>query len=75
MNTLEQLLASLADALPDDARGDAAALRCDLVQFDLPLESRIDRGVGLRASIPRCRIVTGFELPLGRVTVRYGRSA
>lgn len=74
MNTLEQLLAGLSDVLPEDLDGRGEALRCDGVRFEMPLESLLDRRVGLRATVPRARLATGFELPLGRIVVRYQRS-
>lgn len=75
MQRLEDLLSDLLDALPPDAGGadDGVRVLVTSVDVDVPIESRIAPGGQLRACLPRGRLRTGFELPLGRLGARFTR--
>jgi hypothetical protein len=77
MLRLEDLLSDLLDALPADAGGADVGVRVLVTEVDveLPLEARIGAGGHLRASLPRGRWRSGFELPLGRLGARFTRGA
>ena len=73
MNTFSQLIEALVDGLPQPAGSPSAGVivRATDVDLTLPIESRIERGAVLHASLPRGRMATGFEMPLGRLSARF----
>lgn len=72
---IEELITDLLRAMPLDAGDDAGGVRVCVTEVDvaMPLESRIDGAANLRAALPRGRLRTGFEAPLGRIRARFAR--
>ena len=66
MIALEDLLVAMIGELPL-AGGD---LVVSAVELELPIESRLDARGHLEASWPRGRFGTGFDPPLGAVTLQ-----
>ncbi|TMQ08133.1 MAG: hypothetical protein E6J90_41420 [Deltaproteobacteria bacterium] len=66
MIAFEDLLVTMIGDLPL-AGGD---LVVSAVELELPIESRFDAHGRLEASWPRGRFGTGFDPPLGEVTLR-----
>jgi hypothetical protein len=67
---LADLLVGVTAALPIAAGGETG-ISVVAMDLDLPVETRIDRGGELHASLPRGRMATGFDLPHGRVVARF----
>lgn len=65
MIAFERLLVAMIDDLP--VRG--GDLVVSSVELEIPIESRIDEHGRLEASWPRGRVGTGFDPPLGAVTL------
>lgn len=72
MNGVDRLVLGLADGLPDDRDGDGVTITVAAVEVAVPVEARID-GDGLRASLPRGVMATGFSIPHGRMVARFVR--
>jgi hypothetical protein len=72
VTTLDRLITHLADAVAPSVPGvKALGLRVTDVDLLVPLESMADpRGVVL-VSIPRGRLQTGFERPLGELRLSF----
>lgn len=73
MKPLGDMLVHLAEALPA-AAGDPAmelAIAVTGMELTLPVELRLHDGGELHASLPRGRLATGFDPPLGQVLVRF----
>jgi hypothetical protein len=66
---LDQVTAPLPLEAGDAAAGARVTVRT--LDLDLPLEMRIEDGAELRASLPRGRMATGFDLPLGRIVAHF----
>jgi hypothetical protein len=68
------LLIQLGSALGGGAGAPEAGVAVDVTAVDLtlPIEAIIGAGGELRASLPRGRMATGFQLPHGRVVARFG---
>jgi hypothetical protein len=66
-------LVEIAGSLPQraDAPDGTIAVALTSVAIAVPIESRIDTGGALLASLPRGRLATGFQLPVGRVSARF----
>ncbi|MEQ1568418.1 MAG: hypothetical protein ABMA64_22470 [Myxococcota bacterium] len=62
----EQLVARLACALGDTPAG----LAVTEWTLDAPIEAQIARDGSLELSLPRGRLATGFDPPLGRLALR-----
>jgi hypothetical protein len=73
MPPLAELLVGLTSRIPIECRSpDAGVLvRVDQLDVSLPLEARIGAGAAVYGSAPRGRLATGFDPPLGRLTVRF----
>ena len=73
MNPLARFLAALVDSLPQPigAESDGVRLVADSVDLLVPIESHIGQHGELRVSLPRGRMSTGFELPLGRIRAQF----
>lgn len=65
MIAFEKLLVAMIDDLPLEG-GDLVVSSVDL---EIPIESRIDDHGRLEASWPRGRFGTGFDPPLGAMTI------
>jgi len=65
MKELADLLIELGSAVPLWAGASGAGVELAVTQAELqvPLEARFDRDGGLRVSLPRGRLATGFQLP------------
>ena len=77
MGPFDELIAALAGLVPaaaESAEAQLALTAADL-QVDVPLESRIVDGGRLLASLPRGRVATGFDPPLGRMRARFRAEA
>ena len=75
MNQLEALLVGLIEALPAGAGGpaDGVAVELSSVELAIPVEAHVDAGGRVRASLPRGRIATGYDVQLCRMALRYVR--
>jgi hypothetical protein len=73
LNTFSQLIEALVDGLPQPTGSISAGVivRATDVDLTLPIESRIQDGAVLHASLPRGRMATGFEMPIGRLSARF----
>jgi hypothetical protein len=73
--TLDRLITHLADAVAPDVPG-VEALGLDVTDVDLlvPLESMADSREVVLVSIPRGRLQTGFERPLGELRLSFRQS-
>jgi hypothetical protein len=73
IETLGELLVQLASALPTGAFDPVGgtSLRCDDLDLELPLEARLEHGAELHATLPRGRLATGFDPPLGRLVAHF----
>ncbi len=71
--TLAELIVELASALPTGASDPVGGtyLRCDDLDLEMPLEARLEHGAELHASLPRGRLATGFDPPLGRLVAHF----
>ena len=75
MNDLVHLLGDLAAGLPADAADPSGTkVIVTAAELELPLEARIEAS-GLRATLPRGRLATGFWSPLGRMRACFTRPA
>ena len=76
MTGFDALLVALVAALPASAGGPAEGAEVSVthVDLDLPLEARLGSS-GLEASLPRGRLRTGFDPPLGRLAARFALDA
>lgn len=73
MMTLDRLITHLADAVDPEVPGvDGLGLRVTDVDLTVPIESMPDLRDTLLVSIPRGRLRTGFERPLGQLRIRFG---
>ena len=73
MTDLVRLLGDLVSGLPADAADcTGTAVIVTAADIELPVETRVDEA-GLRASLPRGRLATGFAEPLGRMRARFAR--
>lgn len=77
MTSLPALLIELAAGLPGDEGGNHAgvALQVESVSLALPIELRFDRRGRVGAGLPRCRMATGFDLPLSTLRATFERGA
>jgi hypothetical protein len=73
VNSFAQFIEALAAGLPQPAGSLAAGVRVFVqdVSLVLPIESRIEPGGVLHASLPRGQMATGFVAPLGRLALRF----
>ncbi len=68
---VEALAAELTPRLESGAAG--LALEVTRLEVDAPIEARIGAEMGLAASLPRGRLATGFDPPLGHLRARFER--
>jgi hypothetical protein len=75
VTTLDRLITHLADAVAPDVPG-VTALGLNVTDVDLlvPLESMPDARDVVLVSIPRGRLQTGFERPLGELRLSFRRA-
>ncbi len=66
---IEHVLANLVESILARAGGpeDGVALRVTRFDLEVPCEMRLNRHAGLDASMPRGRLATGFDPPLGQI--------
>ena len=66
---IEQLLVDLAGSILARAGSpeDGVAIRITRIDIDVPCELRLNKHAGLDASMPRGRLATGFDPPLGQI--------
>jgi len=76
VTTLDRLSAHLADAVAPNVPG-VSALGLTVTDVDLvvPLESMPDPREIVLVSIPRGRLQTGFERPLGELRLSFRQAA
>lgn len=78
MTPLAQMVLDLADSLVFERHDDlesSTPVTVRALDLALPMETRLaDRDV-FRASLPRDRLHTGFERPLGRIRLSFRREA
>lgn len=72
MTSLDVFIGDLGDALPLSVGDAESGMRVGVteISLELPIESRIDAS-GVAASTPRGRYATGFDVPHGRLRVRF----
>jgi hypothetical protein len=77
VTSLAQLLEALAGGLPQPAGSAASGVVVSAtdVELTLPIESRIERRGTLHATLPRGRMATGFDMPLGRLAARFAAAS
>ena len=75
MNHLEMLIVGLVDTLPGDAGGPEHGVRVAIGSVDLviPVETRVDAAGLIRASLPRGRLATGYDVEHSRMVLRFDR--
>lgn len=75
MKKLDELLMELADSLPMGAMDPVSRVGIGIsaVELTLPVESQIRQGAELTLSLPRGRMATGFDAPLGQLHVNFVR--
>ena len=66
----DELLIELLRALPTSAGDEDSHIAVTDLDMTLPLEVRIDSRGTLKATLPRGRMTTGFELPHAHLRVR-----
>jgi hypothetical protein len=66
---LDQLIGDLAALAPAALSANGVSLVTSALDLDLPIEALIANG--LRASLPRGRLATGFDPPLCRLRARF----
>jgi hypothetical protein len=72
VTTLDRLITHLADAVAPNAPGvQALGLKVTDVDLVVPLESMPDPREVILVSIPRGRLQTGFERPLGELRLSF----
>ena len=73
MRPIDDLLIALAESLPVGAGSPetGAVVAVTAVDVALPVEAHIGRDGELRASLPRGRMTTGFQVPHGRLRARF----
>ena len=71
MEPLARLVLELLDALTPEQQGE---LRVRGARVEVPIESRIEPRAGLRATLPRGRLQTGFSMPIGQLRFRVGEA-
>jgi hypothetical protein len=72
---LEELIVGLAEGLPAGLGGAEAGVRVESTALDLriPVEAHVDAAGMVRASLPRGRLATGWDVPHGRLSLRFDR--
>jgi hypothetical protein len=75
MTSLEAFLVDLVGGLPEGAGSPEVGVRVEVSSagVELPIETWIGEGGRLHACAPRNRMVTGFQLPIGRLAVGFER--
>jgi len=73
VNHLEALIVGLVDSLPGDAGGPEHGIRVEITSVDLeiPVEAGVDAAGLVRASLPRGRLATGYDVELCRMALRF----
>ena len=73
LRPLAEVLDEVTAPLPLEAGapGIGAMVTVSALDLELPLEMRIAAGAELRASLPRGRLATGFDVPLGRLVAHF----
>jgi hypothetical protein len=76
VNLLSRFIEDIAAGLPQSKGSpeSGAVVSATDVELAIPLESRIGAGAVLHASLPRGRLATGFDMPLGRLEARFEAS-
>lgn len=70
MRPLDELLADVVGALVGQFEAASAEHRVVDLDLTLPIESRFATGTGLLASLPRGRMLTGFQVAATRMRLR-----
>jgi len=73
MPPFADLIVGLASHVPTGSGSPESGALVSVAAMDLslPLEARIAGGATLLASLPRGRLATGFDVPLGRLTAHF----
>jgi hypothetical protein len=66
----DQLLIELMRSLPTSAGDEDSQIAVTDLDLEVPLEARIESRGTLKATLPRGRMSTGFDVPLARLRVR-----
>jgi hypothetical protein len=72
---LEDLIIGFAESIPDDAGGPEYGIRVGITQIDLsvPIETHVDGRGMVRASLPRGRLATGYDVEHSQLVLRFDR--
>lgn len=75
MTHLEELIVGFAEGIPADAGGPEAGVRVELTAIDLavPVEVHVGGDGLVRASLPRGRLATGYDVLLSQLVLRFAR--
>jgi hypothetical protein len=75
MRHLEDLIATLAGGLPGGLGGPESGVRVESTTVDLmvPVETHVDGGGLVRATLPRGRLATGWDPLHSRLTIGFER--
>jgi hypothetical protein len=75
MTRLEELVVGLADGLPGGLGDARSGVRVESTVLDLviPIEVHVDAGGMVRASLPRGRLATGWDVPHSRLQLSFDR--
>jgi hypothetical protein len=70
---IEHVLVDLADSILARAGGSEDGIEVHVTRFDLevPCELRLNARAGMDASMPRGRLATGFDPPLGQLRAMF----
>ena len=75
MTHLEELIVGFAAGIPEDKGGPEAGVRVEIVSVDLtvPIETHVGHDGLVRASLPRGRLATGYEVLHSQLVMRFDR--
>lgn len=75
MSPLYLMLVELAEGLPEGAGTPELGVRIELssAEVSVPIETRMGRGGMIEGCAPRNRWITGFQLPVGRLSASFSR--
>jgi len=72
---LADVIVALAASLPAVMEQSGTAVRCQTLDVTAPVEVQLGRDGNIRAQLPRGRMATGFDPPLGRLCAHFDTRA
>jgi hypothetical protein len=75
MMHLEELIVDFAAGIPEDEGGPEAGIRVEITSVDLtvPIETHVGDDGLVRASLPRGRLATGYDVLHSQLVMRFDR--